>query len=148
MTICTIDVHARDVVAKLIQQKVENAQAFTWLCQLRHRWVGSSHPRAGQGMRRGRGGEELAYIVANVSTCLELCCHANPSHRCRWEEEKTDCFANICDAEFKYSYEYLGKTPPGGVEQQMFQRLSSSYSLIKVFETTVAVWNKDTYISR
>ena len=37
MTICTIDVHARDVVAKLIQQKVENAQAFTWLCQLRHR---------------------------------------------------------------------------------------------------------------
>ena len=79
MTICTIDVHARDVVAKLIQQKVENAQAFTWLCRLRHRWVGSSHPRVGQGMRRGRGGEELAYIVANVSTCLELCCHANPS---------------------------------------------------------------------
>ena len=27
MTICTIDVHARDVVAKLIQQKVANAQA-------------------------------------------------------------------------------------------------------------------------
>ena len=94
----------------LIQRKVENAQAFTWLCQLRHRWVGSSHPRAGQGVRRGRGGEELAYIVANVSTCLELCCHANPSHRCRWDEEKTDCFANICDAEFKYSYEYLGNT--------------------------------------
>ena len=37
MTICTIDVHARDVVAKLISQKVENAQAFTWLSQLRHR---------------------------------------------------------------------------------------------------------------
>ena len=26
MTICTIDVHARDVVAKLIAQKVTNAQ--------------------------------------------------------------------------------------------------------------------------
>ena len=38
MTVCTIDVHARDVVAKLIQQKVENSQAFTWLCQLRHRY--------------------------------------------------------------------------------------------------------------
>ena len=38
MTICTIDVHARDVIAKLIQQKVENSQAFLWLSQLRHRW--------------------------------------------------------------------------------------------------------------
>lgn len=37
MTVCTIDVHARDVVAKLIQQKVDNSQAFTWLSQLRHR---------------------------------------------------------------------------------------------------------------
>uniref|UniRef100_W5MKY4 Dynein, axonemal, heavy polypeptide 9 like n=1 Tax=Lepisosteus oculatus TaxID=7918 RepID=W5MKY4_LEPOC len=38
MTICTIDVHARDVVAKLIAQKVTNGQAFAWLSQLRHRW--------------------------------------------------------------------------------------------------------------
>lgn len=37
MTICTIDVHARDVVAKLIQQKVESAGAFLWQSQLRHR---------------------------------------------------------------------------------------------------------------
>ena len=65
MTICTIDVHARDVVAKLIQQKVENAQAFLWLSQLRH----------------------------------------------RWDDQNSHCFANICDAQFKYSYEYLGNTP-------------------------------------
>ena len=38
MTVCTIDVHARDVVAKLVAQKVDNASAFTWLCQLRHRY--------------------------------------------------------------------------------------------------------------
>ncbi|TGZ69565.1 hypothetical protein CRM22_003672 [Opisthorchis felineus] len=38
MTICTIDVHNRDVVAKMIAQKVENAQSFTWISQLRHRW--------------------------------------------------------------------------------------------------------------
>ena len=41
MTICTIDVHARDVVSKLIQQKVENSQAFIWLSQLRHRYMSS-----------------------------------------------------------------------------------------------------------
>ncbi|KAF5280421.1 hypothetical protein FQR65_LT03230 [Abscondita terminalis] len=38
MTICTIDVHSRDVVAKMIQIKVENSQAFQWQSQLRHRW--------------------------------------------------------------------------------------------------------------
>ncbi|KAK5851425.1 hypothetical protein PBY51_002220 [Eleginops maclovinus] len=65
MTICTIDVHARDVVAKMIAHKVENSQAFVWLSQLRH----------------------------------------------RWDEKDKHCFSNICDAQFLYSYEYLGNTP-------------------------------------
>ncbi|NXA80882.1 DYH9 protein, partial [Thryothorus ludovicianus] len=65
MTICTIDVHARDVVAKLIAQKVDSGQAFLWLSQLRH----------------------------------------------RWSDEERHCWANICDAQFLYSYEYLGNTP-------------------------------------
>ncbi|XP_062830068.1 dynein axonemal heavy chain 9 isoform X4 [Anolis carolinensis] len=65
MTICTIDVHARDVVAKMIAQKVDNAQVFLWLSQLRHRWA----------------------------------------------DEEKHCYANICDAQFLYSYEYLGNTP-------------------------------------
>lgn len=65
MTICTIDVHSRDVVAKMIVAKVENSQAFQWQSQLRH----------------------------------------------RWDVKKKDCFANICDAQFKYQYEYLGNTP-------------------------------------
>ncbi|KAG5306381.1 DYHC protein, partial [Pseudoatta argentina] len=38
MTICTIDVHARDVVAKLIFIKAENSSNFTWQSQLKHRW--------------------------------------------------------------------------------------------------------------
>ncbi|XP_051008480.1 dynein axonemal heavy chain 11 [Acomys russatus] len=38
MTVCTIDVHARDVVAKLISQKVVSRHAFAWLSQLRHEW--------------------------------------------------------------------------------------------------------------
>ncbi|XP_071672368.1 dynein axonemal heavy chain 17 isoform X2 [Patagioenas fasciata] len=65
MTICTIDVHARDVVAKMILAKVESAQAFTWQSQLRH----------------------------------------------RWDEGRKHCYANICDAQLQYSYEYLGNTP-------------------------------------
>ncbi|NWQ91943.1 DYH17 protein, partial [Burhinus bistriatus] len=65
MTICTIDVHARDVVAKMIFAKVESAQAFTWQSQLRH----------------------------------------------RWDEGRRHCYANICDAQLQYSYEYLGNTP-------------------------------------
>ncbi|XP_076453714.1 LOW QUALITY PROTEIN: dynein beta chain, ciliary-like [Babylonia areolata] len=64
MTICTIDVHARDVVAKMISQKVDSSQAFLWLSQLRH----------------------------------------------RWDDSERDCFANICDAQFRYSHEYLGNT--------------------------------------
>jgi dynein heavy chain, axonemal len=65
MTICTVDVHSRDVVSRLIQTKVEMASAFQWQSQLRH----------------------------------------------RWGEAEGDCFANICDAQFIYSYEYLGCTP-------------------------------------
>uniref|UniRef100_A0A8C6T213 Dynein heavy chain n=1 Tax=Neogobius melanostomus TaxID=47308 RepID=A0A8C6T213_9GOBI len=65
MTVCTIDVHARDVVANLIAQKASSAQAFHWLSQLRH--------------------------------C--------------WNEQMGHCFVNICDAQFQYSYEYLGNTP-------------------------------------
>uniref|UniRef100_A0A8C0VGP0 Dynein axonemal heavy chain 17 n=1 Tax=Cyanistes caeruleus TaxID=156563 RepID=A0A8C0VGP0_CYACU len=65
MTICTIDVHARDVVAKMIQTKVENSQAFAWQSQLRH----------------------------------------------RWDDGEKHCYANICDAQLLYAYEYLGNTP-------------------------------------
>ncbi|KAK7067107.1 hypothetical protein SK128_011277 [Halocaridina rubra] len=65
MTICTIDVHARDVVARLISGRVESAAEFAWQSQLRH----------------------------------------------RWDEEKADCFVDICDARMKYDHEYLGNTP-------------------------------------
>ncbi|XP_076000722.1 dynein axonemal heavy chain 11 isoform X3 [Genypterus blacodes] len=64
MTVCTIDVHARDVVANLITQKVTTGQAFAWLSQLRH----------------------------------------------RWDDETIHCYVNICDAQFQFSYEYLGNT--------------------------------------
>lgn len=65
MTICTIDVHSRDVVTKMIAAKVTNPSAFQWQSQLRH----------------------------------------------RWDRIENDCYVNICDAEFKYDYEYLGISP-------------------------------------
>lgn len=60
-----IDVHARDVVTKLITSKCESVNDFMWQCQLRH----------------------------------------------RWDEKEKDCFANICDAQFRYAHEYLGNQP-------------------------------------
>ncbi|KAJ3365528.1 hypothetical protein HDU91_002183, partial [Kappamyces sp. JEL0680] len=66
MSLCTLDVHARDMVTKLIVEKAENAQCFTWQSQLRLRW------------------DDVA---------------------------ENDCFINICDAVFRYNYEYLGNTP-------------------------------------
>ena len=36
ITLCTIDVHARDVVQRLIDERVENAQCFQWSSQLRY----------------------------------------------------------------------------------------------------------------
>jgi dynein heavy chain len=65
MTVCTLDVHARDMVAKLINEKADSSQCFSWQSQL----------------------------------------------RLKWEEEQSDCFINICDAHFRYNYEYLGNTP-------------------------------------
>jgi dynein heavy chain len=61
-TIITIEVHARDVVQRLIDMKVDSAGSFAWQSQLKY----------------------------------------------RWDEEQKDCFINICDAEFRYSYEYVG----------------------------------------
>ncbi|XP_073817377.1 dynein beta chain, ciliary-like [Musca autumnalis] len=73
MTICTIDVHSRDVVSRIIQARVDSSFAFQWQSQLRHRWT-----------EVDESGEDS--LVAE------------------------DCFANICDAEFRYAYEYLGNT--------------------------------------
>uniref|UniRef100_A0A1A9VM43 AAA+ ATPase domain-containing protein n=1 Tax=Glossina austeni TaxID=7395 RepID=A0A1A9VM43_GLOAU len=75
MTMCTIDVHSRDVVNKIISSKVDNSSAFPWQSQLRHRWSSNDD---------WKGTASAGYAM--------------------------DCFANICDAEFQYAYEYLGNT--------------------------------------
>eukprot|EP00041_Stephanoeca_diplocostata_P039521 m.1633795 g.1633795 ORF g.1633795 m.1633795 type:complete len:4492 (+) comp25411_c0_seq1:204-13679(+) len=37
-TVCTVDVHSRDIVIGLIREKADNAGAFIWQSQLRHFW--------------------------------------------------------------------------------------------------------------
>nr|CAD7441490.1 unnamed protein product [Timema bartmani] len=92
MTICTIDVHSRDVVSKLIQSKVESSTAFQWQSQLRHRSLPDT-------------GERL------YGTCPTQVNDFTVPSRHRWDEKERDCFANICDAQFRYCHEYLGNTP-------------------------------------
>ena len=36
ITLCTIDVHSRDVVARLMDERVESASCFQWQSQLRY----------------------------------------------------------------------------------------------------------------
>jgi dynein heavy chain len=36
ITLCTIDVHARDVVQRLIDERVDDAMCFPWQSQLRY----------------------------------------------------------------------------------------------------------------
>lgn len=36
ITLCTIDVHARDVVQRLIDERVEDSTCFQWQSQLRY----------------------------------------------------------------------------------------------------------------
>jgi len=38
ITLITIEVHARDIVQRLISTRVDNAQAFAWQSQLKYRW--------------------------------------------------------------------------------------------------------------
>jgi len=60
ITLITIDVHSRDVVQGLIEQRVENPTQFQWLSQLRYFW------------------------------------------------QDRNCIMRVCDAEFLYSFEFIG----------------------------------------
>lgn len=89
ITLCTIDVHARDVVQRLIDERVDSRSAFQWQSQLRYfqhtrtkecqvGWHDALLSSAG---RKKMGG------AASVSVSLQV---------------------NICDAEVMYRYEYIG----------------------------------------
>lgn len=145
MTICTIDVHARDVVAKMITAKARapgkgresgrdlalggdpnprrglspGRRLSSWR-QPRPRPRPS--PRLSPGEQPGgradeeggRGGPAPGVAPTlpprpQVESAQAFTWQSQLRHR--WDEEKRHCFANICDAQIQYSYEYLGNTP-------------------------------------
>lgn len=58
ITLCTIDVHARDVVGRLIEERVEDGMCFQWQSQLRYYQVISQ-------MRR-MSGDAVGLVKAEV----------------------------------------------------------------------------------
>ena len=65
ITLCTIDVHARDVVQRLIDERVESAAAFQWQSQLRY----SQHERTKECQVR----VVLHAVVALLAACWAAC---------------------------------------------------------------------------
>ena len=92
ISLITLDVHARDVVQKLIDSKAEGPGSFIW----------SQQVRAAQRTRR-------------AGRC-PLTCHADvppprvPQLRFYWAAETRDVNIAITDFRSKYSYEYLGNS--------------------------------------
>lgn len=74
-------------------------------------------PNACLGARCARGSGQAAPAPAcppqpaapQVESAQEFTWQSQLRHR--WDEGRRHCYANICDAQLQYSYEYLGNTP-------------------------------------
>lgn len=149
MTICTIDVHARDVVAKMIQTKVfgtrgnfcctisQNfgAQLSCHSIAFGHGWGLSwavrrhgphpAQPCTGTPLHTllALGGGLGVSLSQRARVAVPVPQQAAPQVensqafawqsqlRHRWDDGEKHCYANICDAQLRYAYEYLGNTP-------------------------------------
>ena len=113
ITLCTIDVHARDVAQRLVDERVDSGQCFQWQSQLRYSqgektrdcqvgvwgwWWGGCG--AGQGRQGGEG--SAARRLSAQSLCAHTLTHSptRPPPPCLQ--------VNICDAEIRYMWEYIG----------------------------------------
>lgn len=122
ITLCTIDVHARDVVQRLIDDRVEDGMCFQWQSQLRYY----------QNEKTKNSQVRLAHMASSQPAAVrKLCNHPTSLHTitcrtlagtpsgCNWHEQilaatfasATLTFTfqvNICDAEIVYNSEYIG----------------------------------------
>ncbi len=90
MTLITVDVHNRDVVAKLIDQKVLEASAFAWQSQMRFTWEDQSAVGIGVGgLPMILGADDLAS---------------------RSGDDLKECYIKVADGIWPYMYEYVGNT--------------------------------------
>ena len=68
ITLCTIDVHARDVVQRLIDERAESATAFQWQSQLRY-----SLGERSRAVQVNICDAEIAYSHEYIGNCGALC---------------------------------------------------------------------------
>lgn len=68
ITLCTIDVHARDVVGRLIAERCDSADAFPWQSQLRY-----ARDEATGGCRVSICDADFAYQNEYIGNCGCLC---------------------------------------------------------------------------
>lgn len=58
---------------------------------------------------------KVSFVIVNHGSCLQVDSSQAfvwlSQLRHRWDDAEKHCLANICDAQFLYSYEYLGNTP-------------------------------------
>eukprot|EP00939_MAST-03C_sp_MAST-3C-sp1_P000013 g13.t1 len=86
-SLAVIDVHAKDVTVKMVEEKVASTNAFLWLSQMKYYWLLDEPKRAGDEMIRGTlEGEEPT------------------------EFDRGDAYAVMVTSKRPYSYEYLGNS--------------------------------------
>ncbi|KAF7248347.1 Dynein heavy chain 11, axonemal [Varanus komodoensis] len=121
MTMCTIDVHARDVVAKLIAQKSlgrhsASCKSDGLLQNLINVGIGFTLPTKESATEEEKRLEFAAEMPSPVEPEISQVLNGQAflwlsQLRHRWDEDQNECFVNICDAQFQYAYEYLGNSP-------------------------------------
>lgn len=90
MTLITVDVHNRDVIAKLIEQKITEASAFAWQSQMRYTW------------------EDPLVVGIGVGGLPLL--PGSEEYVPKKDEELRECYVRVADCTWPYSYEYIGNT--------------------------------------
>lgn len=85
-----IEVHAKDVAAKLVELAVSSVNDFEWISQLR--FLG------------------LVSLLPRESAAPVLCRDIHPRKLCRYYWAREDLYIRAVNAEFLYGYEYLGNS--------------------------------------